>query len=128
MRQLIDTHTFLWFVWDNGRLSDGVVAKIEDPANETLLSMASAWEIAIKVSIGKLTLTQPLDQFLPRQLDRNGIALLPVSLSDVCRVSSLPFHHRDPFDRMIAAQCLGGGIPLFSGDPVFDAYGVQRYW
>ena len=128
MRQLIDTHSFLWFVWDDSRLSEKVAARIEDPSVETFISAASLWEIAIKVSLGKLILAQPLDQFLPNQLDQNGFALLPITLTDVCRVSFLPFHHRDPFDRMIAAQCLERDLPLLSADPAFDTYGVQRIW
>lgn len=128
MRLLLDTHTFLWFVWDDPQLSAQAAALIEDVQNEVFLSTASAWEMAIKVSIGKLTLAQPLDIFLPDQLQRNGIQLLPITLSHTLQVATLPFHHRDPFDRLIVTQCLIEKMPLVSADPILDSYGIQRLW
>jgi PIN domain nuclease of toxin-antitoxin system len=128
VRLLIDTHTFLWFALDSPELSSTARDLIIDAENEILLSVASAWEIAIKVSIGKLTLSQPFTLFLPDQLRRNDIELLPVTLPHIQHIATLPFHHKDPFDRMIIAQSLVEKIPLISIDAVFDAYSVQRLW
>src|SRR5262249_53580287 len=112
----------------NPQCSDEARRLIEDPNNAKFLSMASAWEIAIKVGIGKLLIGQPLDIFLPDQLERNGIDLLPIALPHVFRVTTLPMHHRDPFDRLLIAQSLVEAMPLVSVDSVFDVYGVQRLW
>src|SRR5690242_8309511 len=98
MRLLLDTHTFLWFVLDDARLSTHAADLIEDVTNERFLSIASAWEIAIKVRTGKIALSEPLDIFLPDQLSRNTIELLPITLPHILRTAALPFHHRDPFD------------------------------
>ena len=106
MKVLLDTHAFLWFVADAPQLSPTARQIIQDRANDILLSIASIWEMAIKVSIGKLTIAQPLDLFLPSQLQQNSIALLEINLRHVLAVNNLPFHHRDPFDRLLAAQAL----------------------
>ncbi len=127
MNVLIDTHTFLWFVNDDPQLSASAAALLEGD-NTVLLSMASLWEIAIKVSIGKLALPQPFDVFIPEQLALNDITVLPIRLADCHQVSSLPFHHRDPFDRMIIAQALVEAIPVVSVDAAFDTYAVERLW
>ena len=128
MPLLLDTHTFLWFIDGSPDLSAAARALIEDRANTSFLSVASAWEMAIKVSIGRLTLAEPLELLLPAQLDANGIALLPIELRHTLHVASLPFHHRDPFDRMLIAQSAVEKMPLVSVDAVFDDYGVQRLW
>ncbi len=128
MRFLLDTHTFLWFVWNSPQLSAAARLLIEEPTNEIWLSVASVWEIAIKVSTGKLALTQPLDTFFAEQLARNRIRLLPLELRHAARVSTLPFHHRDPFDRLLVAQSLTDPMPLVSADAVLDAYNIDRRW
>ena len=84
--------------------------------------------MAIKVSLGKLTLAQPFDQFIPRQLQLNQIEVLDIELPHVTAVVAMPFHHRDPFDRLMAAQCQIEGLPIVSADPVFDTYSVRRVW
>lgn len=131
MRLLLDTQAFLWFVLGDARLSAPARSAIEDPANDSLLSIASAWEIAIKVSIGKLTeiaSTKPLGEELADKLAANAVQLVPVQLDHVARTVTLPFHHRDPFDRLLAAQSLVDALPLVSSDAVFDRYGVTRVW
>ena len=128
MRLLLDSHAFLWFVWNDPRLSRNALGLIQNSANEVFLSMAGAWELAIKASLGKLTLAQPLATFLPNQLLHNDIHLLPIALPHVLHVSILPLHHRDPFDRLIVAQSLLEAMPLVSADVVLDRYGVQRLW
>src|SRR4051812_41279294 len=112
MRLLLDTHTLLWFLSDDPQLSPTAREHMEDPGNELFLSLASVWEIAIKVSIGKLALESPLEPFLPDQLHENDIQLLPISMAHTLRVASLPFHHRDPFDRLLVAQSLAEDLPV----------------
>jgi PIN domain nuclease of toxin-antitoxin system len=125
---LLDTHSFIWFVEDNLSLSSHARTLIEEPTNDVFLSIASVWEMAIKVSLGKLDLSQPFDLFIPNQLLLNDITLLDITVSHTLRVATLPFHHRDPFDRLLIAQSLVEGMPLISIDSVFDAYGMNRLW
>lgn len=128
MPLLLDTHTFLWFVLNDPRLSGTAGTLLRDAGNQVFLSVASVWEMAIKVSIGKLPLAQPIDILIPEQLARNDFRLLPIELAHVTRVSTMPLHHRDPFDRLLAAQSLTERMPLVSGDSVLDGYGLTRLW
>jgi PIN domain nuclease of toxin-antitoxin system len=128
MNLLLDTHAFLWFIANDPRLSRRAQTLIQDAGNRRLLSMASLWEIAIKVSLGKLTLAQPFDQFIPRQLQLNQIEVLAIELPHVVAVAAMPFHHRDPFDRLMAAQCQIEDLPIVSADTAFDAYSIRRVW
>lgn len=128
MNILLDTHTFLWFVQDDPKLSVVACALIEDGESRPFLSVASLWEIAIKLSLGKLQLTQPYEEFIPQQLAMNGIGILNVTIEHTAAVASLPFHHRDPFDRLLAVQTKIEEMTLVSADPAFDAYGVERVW
>jgi|SRR5882672_882903 len=128
MRLLLDTHAFLWFIMGDSRLSSAARAAIENPADEKLLSVGSLWEMAIKVSLGKLTLAEPFPQIIPRELKRNGFQLLPMSLAHASHVSSMPFHHRDPFDRLLVAQAMEESLVVLSADTHFDLYGIKRFW
>ena len=127
MRVLLDTHAFLWFVAGDHRLSPKAGDAIAD-ADDALLSVGSCWEIAIKASLGKLTLTSPVEQFLTEQIAFNRLELLHIELPHTTRVATLPWHHRDPFDRLLAAQALHEKVAIVSADPVFRAYGVKRIW
>lgn len=104
MKLLLDTHAFLWFIGGDERLSPAARALIEDGTNDVFLSVASLWEMAIKISLGRLQLAQPFEIFIPNQLSLNHIELLGVTISHVARVAVLPFYHRDPFDRLLVAQ------------------------
>jgi PIN domain nuclease of toxin-antitoxin system len=128
MRLLLDTHTFLWFIAGSKSLSQTARDLIEDVANEKFVSVASVWEIAIKHSIGKLPLAAPFSVLITQQLALNGFDLLPITVSQLSLLVTLPFHHRDPFDRLIIAQSLTDNLFLVSADAKFDAYGVQRLW
>ena len=128
MNLLLDTHSFIWFVAGSTRLSASAREIMDVPANRLWLSVASLWEMAIKVSLGKLKLGQPLDKFLPEQLRVNSVELLGITLDHTLALAALPFHHRDPFDRLLIAQALVEGLPVISVDPAFDAYGVNRVW
>lgn len=127
MRVLLDTHTFLWWVSDDPQLTPRARRTIAD-ASQVFLSIASCWEMAIKVSIGKLDLPKRVEHFVPEQLAANNLELLNVDLSDVARVETLPFHHRDPFDRLLAAQALNDDLTVVSRDAVFRQYGLRRIW
>ena len=125
---LLDTHAFLWWVSDAPILSTAARHAIRNPETKCLLSLASCWEIAIKQSLGKLRIPAPLEQFVPEQMAVNNFKPLEIDFRHVARVAKLPFHHRDPFDRLLAAQALEEGLTLVSSDPAFDAYGVKRLW
>jgi len=128
MNLLLDTHAFLWFIKNDASLSLRARGLIEETENKRLLSIVSLWEIAIKASLGKIVLKLPFDALMPRQLQENDIDLLPIALPHLGLVERLPFHHRDPFDRLIIAQSLVENLPLVSIDSQFDKYGVQRLW
>jgi PIN domain nuclease of toxin-antitoxin system len=128
MNLLLDTHAFLWFMEGSERISQRARAEIEAAGGARALSVASAWEMAIKSSLGKLDLAKPLGELLPPLLTDAGIELIPIEIADLARVATLPFHHRDPFDRLLAAQALERGLTIVSIDSAFDAYGVARVW
>lgn len=128
MRFLIDTHIFIWFVEDDARLKEGNKQLIEDYNNEIFVSHASLWEMAIKVSAEKLTLAPSYLEWTSFHISTNRLQILDTRISHFVIVSQLPFHHRDPFDRLIAAQSLSENLPLISADSVFDAYGVERHF
>lgn len=128
MNFLLDTHSFLWFIGGQDSLSQKARHLIENPDNQPFLSVASLWEMAIKISLGKLSLDKPLEVLIPEQMSANGIALLGISFEHTVQVASLPFHHRDPFDRLLIAQALVEKIPVASVDGAFEAYGVTRLW
>lgn len=128
MRFLLDTHSLLWFLAGDSSLTERARRTIENPEHDILASIASLWEVAIKHSLGKLPLAQPFEELFPHHLSLNSIALLAIRLDHVAQVSSLPFHHRDPFDRLLVAQALVEEIPVLSGDEALDAYGVERIW
>ena len=128
MRLLLDTHTFIWFVTDSPRISITAKTLIEDEYNEKLLSVASIWEMAIKHSIGKLSFKLPFKSFIVSQMQQNSMELLNIQFDHLNIVSSLPLHHRDPFDRLIVAQGIVEKIPIVGADQAFDSYSVQRLW
>jgi PIN domain nuclease of toxin-antitoxin system len=127
MRYLLDTHAFLWLAEDDPRLDANVRVLFSDANNEIFLSAASVWEMAIKASLGKLTLATPLARLVAGGVER-GIQLLSVSCDHAYQVEQLPFHHRDPFDRLLVAQASHGGMQLVSRDPKLDAYPAIRVW
>jgi PIN domain nuclease of toxin-antitoxin system len=128
MKLLLDTHAFLWFINGNSKLSFRAREWIEDEANAKWVSAASLWEMAIKISLGRLSLEQPFEVLIPSQLELNGFSLLPLRISHIAKTIPLPFHHRDPFDRVLAAQCLAEEMAVVSADAVFDKYSIPRCW
>ncbi|NPV53382.1 MAG: type II toxin-antitoxin system VapC family toxin [Firmicutes bacterium] len=128
MKALLDTHTFLWWITDDPRLSLHARKVISDGENELFFSAASGWEIAIKARLGKLHLTDELESFIPAQLSANAISILPVYLSHTLHVYSLPYHHRDPFDRLLVAQAQVENLPILTADPQISLYTVEVIW
>lgn len=128
MKLLLDTHSFLWFVTDDPKLSATARDAIEDPTNQIIVSIGSLWEIAIKTGIRKLEFDEPFERFIPRQLDQNAFRVLGVELRHLLTLSALPHHHRDPFDRMIIAQALTEEVLVVGADREFDKYEVRRLW
>ena len=127
MKLLLDTHAFLWFVTGDPRLSRAARAALEAEAAELHLSTASVWEMAIKSSLGRLSLPGPLQDYLADK-GAEGFDLLPVDWLHAAAVERLPFHHRDPFDRLLVAQALVEGLPIVTRDRVFRKYGAQVVW
>src|SRR5262245_15598857 len=127
MRCLFDTHTFIWLDSDPARLSPRVRAVCYDPANALLLSVASIWEMQIKLQLGKLTLKLPLPGLIASQR-KNGVNILPISVRHVLGLDALPLHHKDPFDRILIAQANIENLALLSIDPAFAPYPVRVIW
>jgi PIN domain nuclease of toxin-antitoxin system len=125
---LLDTHTALWFFWDDPQLSASAKSFIEDVNNRKLVSIASCWEIAIKVGLRKLDLGEPTRSFLLREIARNNFELLSIELDHIAMVETLAPHHRDPFDRLLVAQAMIEQLPLVSADQILDLYGIARLW
>ncbi len=128
MRLLLDTHALLWFLLNDARLSGSARSLITDPENDMFVSPASYWEIAIKISLGKYTLGEDFTEFMENQIAENELTLLPITVKHTAVVATLPFHHRDPFDRLLIAQAMTENVPLLSADAVFDLYPVRRMW
>ena len=128
MNYLLDTHTFIWFIEDDASLSPTAKALIEDGNNVIYLSLASIWEMAIKVNLGKLRFNKPFDEFIKMQLQLNNIKLLEIELEHTLYLADLPLHHRDPFDRLIITQALLNNLPLLGVDTAFDSYSIVRIW
>jgi PIN domain nuclease of toxin-antitoxin system len=126
MKLLLDTHALLWFIAGSASLSASARSLIEDAANEKFVSIASIWETAIKASVGKMTLSAPFNSLFPHQLQINGFDLLPIKVEHASIITTLPFHHRDPFDRLLIAQAIEEKLSLVSVDDIFDEYGITR--
>jgi PIN domain nuclease of toxin-antitoxin system len=130
MNLLLDTHTFLWFINGDSKLSQRARVLIEDMANERWLSMASLWEMGIKFSMGKLKFSAPYETYIPQHLQQNAVKILNFKMEHMKAISKLPFStsHKDPFDRLIIVQSLSEQFPVLSADSHFDDYLVQRLW
>jgi PIN domain nuclease of toxin-antitoxin system len=124
MKLLLDTHVLLWAASDPDQLTSAARSALEDGSHDVLVSVVTAWEIAIKQSLGKLELPKPAEQWLPEVLRRTAFDLAEVSLAAALRVRALPWHHRDPFDRLLVAQAAEDGFTIVTRDDVLEAYGV----
>ena len=126
MNFLLDTHGLIWFLTGEAQLSVTARSLIEDDSNRIYISIASLWEMAIRFSVGKLNVGQSFEALFPAQLDANDIAILEISVAHLKEVCKLPFHHRDPFDRLLVVQALTENWPVISADAVLDSYRVHR--
>lgn len=128
MKLLLDTHAFIWLWEDASKVPPRVLAACENPDNTLYLSIASVWEMQIKVAVGKLTFKQPLAEIIEQQKNENGISILPVSLSHIWLLATLPGHHNDPFDRMLVAQATADKLSLVTSDRYIARYPVEIFW
>jgi PIN domain nuclease of toxin-antitoxin system len=128
MKIILDTQAFLWSMSDFSKLTRKARVTLVNPENDIYLSLVSTWELAIKTSTGKLKIVGPLEKLIPQQLSQNNIQQLDIAFRHVVGVATLPYHHKDPFDRLIVSQALVEGMSVLSADKAFDAYGVKRIW
>jgi PIN domain nuclease of toxin-antitoxin system len=128
MKLLLDTHSLIWFFAGNDKLSNRVRNLMEDIDQQKLISLASVWEMAIKQSKGRLTLGLRLEDYIQSKLNLEDFELLPIQLNHLEIISTLPFYHSDPFDRLLIAQAIAEKLPILSRDSAFDAYQVKRIW
>jgi PIN domain nuclease of toxin-antitoxin system len=127
MRYLVDTQSFIWFVEDDAKLPDRIKILMENAGNQLIISIASLWEMTIKMSLGKLALSGDIESMLNKVLS-NGFTVLPIEPKHLIVLSALEFIHRDPFDRIIISQSISDGLSLISSDAVFGQYPVERVW
>ena len=125
MKVLLDTHVWLWSLSEPGRLSREARRILASRRNAVHLSAVSAWEIAIKVAVGKLDLPEPPGSYVPTRMARQGLIPLVVTHAHALAVATLPLHHRDPFDRLLVAQSLVERLSLLTADPAFAPYGIE---
>jgi PIN domain nuclease of toxin-antitoxin system len=128
MKLLLDTHAFIWMFDEPERLSPKAHTLLSDGNNDLFLSVASVWEMQIKIQFGKLRFTVPLRELVESQRQTNGVQVLPVELEHVLALDALPAHHRDPFDRLLVAQANVEGAFLVSRDPLLSSYPVKLLW
>jgi len=128
VRLLLDTHALIWFYLGDSRMSKAARLLIEDAANIKVVSPAAFWELAIKIGLGKYTLTESYDDFIQHAILDSGFQILPVEPRHTSVLIALPQHHKDPFDRLMIAQAMVEGIPLVSLDSDFDLYPITRLW
>ena len=128
MKFLIDTHTLLWIVTNDIKLSEKANKLYLNSDNLIFISLASIWEMAIKISIKKLSIKEPLKDFIQGQIKGNDIRILNIEIKHILLLENLPFHHRDPFDRLIISQSMSENIPILSSDKVLDLYPIKRIW
>jgi PIN domain nuclease of toxin-antitoxin system len=125
MRLLLDTHVWLWLLSDPGRLRPDLLRLLHSSKNELLLSAASSWEIAVKYRLGKLTLPEPPETFVPSRLRTTGTTPVPIEHAHALATAGLPLHHRDPFDRLLIAQSMVLNVPIVTADPQFESYPIE---
>jgi PIN domain nuclease of toxin-antitoxin system len=128
MKLLLDTHTFIWWDSQSRQIPPETLALLKNPQNELMVSLGSLWEIQIKAHLGKLALRASLLDIVQQQQTENRIVLLPIALTHIVELDCLPWHHRDPFDRLLIAQSRVEAATLVSKDTVFHQYDCQLTW
>ncbi|RZM82297.1 type II toxin-antitoxin system VapC family toxin [Leptolyngbya iicbica] len=128
MKLLLDTHTFIWWDSQSSQIQKTTLDLLKNPDSALFLSLVSVWEIQIKVHLGKLELQAPLLEIVQRQVSQNAISILPITLDHIIELDQLPWHHKDPFDRLLIAQSRTEAAVLVSKDPAFASYDCQTLW
>jgi PIN domain nuclease of toxin-antitoxin system len=128
MKVLVDTHTFLWALLQDHRLTPKATQILRSDEHELLFSLVSLWEIAIKIKTGKLNTIGSSVAYIRDEMDAYGMQLLPIRYEHILQLESLPRHHGDPFDRLLIAQALTESLPIFTGDRIFASYGIKLVW
>ncbi len=128
MKLLLDSHIFIWLEIARSQLSDKVREVLLNQNNHLCLSLASIWEIQIKIQLGKLHLNHPLAETISIQQEVNGVEVLPITLTHILALDSLPYHHRDPFDRLLVAQSQVEGLTLVTNDSKIWMYDIPHLW
>lgn len=128
MRVLVDTHAMLWWLRDDRRLSRRARSVLKSGTNVLLWSMASSWEVALKVNLGKLELGRPIHRLFAELVTEQGVEVVPISHEHCSRLADLPLHHRDPFDRMLVVQAQQAKVPVLSADTKLERYAVKVIW
>ena len=128
MKLLIDAHALIWYVDQDHLLSPTARAAMTDPSNDRSVGAGTIWEIAIKVGLKKLSLSQPFRQWMEQAMTGLALTILPISVDHADVQAGLPHHHRDPFDRLLVAQALVEAMPVVSADAQLDPYGINRLW
>jgi PIN domain nuclease of toxin-antitoxin system len=128
MKLLMDSHTFLWFYGERHKLSSRALKELLDISNQAFLSLASVWELQIKMQKGKLIFNDSLAEVIEQQQARNGIRILPIHLSHILELENIPPHHKDPFDRLLISQAIVEGMTLVSADEECRRYNVEILW
>lgn len=128
MKYLIDTHTLLWIVTKDQKLSEKAKKLYLNTENLIFFSLASVWEIAIKISLKKLSIEEPLKDFIQSQIKGNDIKILNIEIKHILSLENLPYYHRDPFDRLIISQSMNENIPVLGSNKVYDLYPIKRIW
>lgn len=128
MRLLLDTNAFIWRDDEHARISPRALVACQDEANTLLLSLVSIWEMQIKIQLGKLKFTVPLEEKIRNQQESNGLEILAITIRHIFTLDRLPDHHRDPFDRLLIAQSIHENVPIISHDPHVAKYPVQILW
>ncbi|MGA2177611.1 MAG: type II toxin-antitoxin system VapC family toxin [Verrucomicrobiota bacterium] len=128
MRLLLDTHAFIWADSLPEKLSPAAKMACEDPANELILSVASVWEMQLKITLGKLALRKPLRSMIADWTEQNAVVILPVRLEHIFHLETLSARHKDPFDRLLIAQALAESLTIVSHDRAFPQYNIPVIW
>ncbi len=128
MKVLVDTHTFIWALLDDHRLTPKAKQVLRSGEHELAFSLISLWEIAIKIKTGKLNTIGSSVTYIRDEMNAYGMELLPIRYDHILQLESLPHHHSDPFDRFLIAQALTESLPILTGDKAFQRYGVKQIW
>ncbi|MCE2671131.1 MAG: type II toxin-antitoxin system VapC family toxin [Microcystis sp.] len=128
MNILLDSHTLIWFSQNSPQLSSSAIEILEDRNNLLFLSLVRVWEIQIKVQLGKLNLDISLSEIVKDQTKINDVQILPMKLSHIWTLDTLPYYHKDPFDRLLISQAITENLIILGVDSVFDSYPVEKIW